>query len=292
MKKYFTLLLSAALSLTAFAQQKKVAVYVTGEQSGISKVLGDQLVAAFAKSGKYIAVERTNDFLSEISTEHNYQRSGAVSVNEISRLGVQFEAQYVCVADISELFGEKYISARLIDAESVEVINHSNATSKLDNMQELLKVADNIAKELTEKTVQEKAEEALSMQQAYAEKEKELKIMLDQGYIEIANLYVTISYSKVDWKHARKISSQCNVGGMKKWRIPTVSEFNVAYKGIRQYQLEQDYYPNIKGQLKSIDIFHEFWTSDHTHGEYGGCRYEDDDYRPRFSYLMLVHNIE
>ena len=42
MKKLLIILLSA-LSLTAVAQQKKVAVYVTGQQTGINKVLGDQL---------------------------------------------------------------------------------------------------------------------------------------------------------------------------------------------------------------------------------------------------------
>ena len=77
MKKYFTLLLIAVFSLTTMAQQKKVAVYVAGEQSGISKVLGDQLVAAFAKSGKYIAVERTSSFLAELGREQGYQRTGA-----------------------------------------------------------------------------------------------------------------------------------------------------------------------------------------------------------------------
>ena len=45
-----------AVSLTVSAQQKKVAVYMTGDETGVRKVLGDQLVAAFARSGKYIAV--------------------------------------------------------------------------------------------------------------------------------------------------------------------------------------------------------------------------------------------
>lgn len=71
MKKLLIILLSA-LSLTAVAQQKKVAVYVTGQQTGINKVLGDQLVAAFAKSGKYIAIERTASFLAELGKEQNY----------------------------------------------------------------------------------------------------------------------------------------------------------------------------------------------------------------------------
>ena len=48
MKKLLILLLSA-LSLTVFAQQKKVAVYVTGQESAINKVLGDKLVAGYKK---------------------------------------------------------------------------------------------------------------------------------------------------------------------------------------------------------------------------------------------------
>ena len=91
MKKLFIILLSV-LSLTAFAQQK-VAVYVTGQESGIKKVLGDQLVAAFAKSGKYMAIERTASFLAEMKREQNYQATGVVDDNELSRLGKQFGVQ-------------------------------------------------------------------------------------------------------------------------------------------------------------------------------------------------------
>ena len=102
MKKLFILLLST-ISLTAFAQQK-VAVYVTGKESGINKVLGDQLVAAFTKSGKYVAIERTASFLAELGKEQNYQRTGAVDDHELSRLGKQFGVQFVSVADVSDVF--------------------------------------------------------------------------------------------------------------------------------------------------------------------------------------------
>ena len=143
MKKLLFILLSA-LSLTAFAQQKKVAVYVTGQQTGINKVLGDQLVAAFAKSGKYIAIERTASFLAELGKEQNYQRTGAVDDNELSRLGKQFGVQLVCVADVSDVFGEKYVSARLIDVESetfktnrdeiIKIINRATKIHREDNL--------------------------------------------------------------------------------------------------------------------------------------------------------------
>ena len=146
MKRLLIILLSA-LSLTAFAQQK-VAVYVTGEQSGINKVLGDQLVAAFAKSGQYTAVERTASFLSELSKEQGYQRSGSVSDSEIARLGGQFGVNYVCVVDISDVFEKKYISARLIDVLTAEIVNTANESSQLNSMEELIRVSNVLKSQL------------------------------------------------------------------------------------------------------------------------------------------------
>lgn len=146
------------LSLThTFAQQKKVAVYVTGQQTDINKVLGDKLVEAFAKSGKYMAIERTSSFLAELSKEQNYQRTGAVDDNEVSRIGKQFGVQLVCVADISEAYGQKYVSARLIDVETAEIINATNMSSQLNSIEELKRVSNTIATELTTKTIQENA---------------------------------------------------------------------------------------------------------------------------------------
>ncbi len=292
MKKLFTIFVLSAIALTAFAQQKKVAVYVTGEQTGISKVLGDQLVAAFAKSGKYIAIERTTSFLAELGKEQTYQRTGAVDDNELSRIGKQFGVQLVCVADISDVFGEKYISTRLIDVESAEVINTSNATSKLESMQELLKVTDKLAKELTAKTVYERAEEALQKQQEYASKEKELKPMLDNGYIKVGNLYATITYSRVLWKKTGQIAKDCRIGDMTGWRLPTVTELNMVYQGIRQYQSEKEFYPNIADQLSKIDIHNQFFTSDKTYGTPGFERksitFNNEDYEDHF--VILVHD--
>ena len=54
MKKLLILLLSA-ISLTVYAQQKKVAVYVTGNDP-INSIMGDHLVDGIAHDGKYIAV--------------------------------------------------------------------------------------------------------------------------------------------------------------------------------------------------------------------------------------------
>ena len=203
MKKVLIILLSL-LSLTTFAQQKKVAVYVTGQESGINKVLGDQLVAGFAQSGKYIAIERTASFLAELGKEQNYQRTGAVDDNELSRLGKQFGVQLVCVADISDVFGQKYISARLIDVESAEVVNTSNTSSLLDSMDELLNVTNKLTKELTSKTVQEKAAEMADKLQLEEERKRQLQQMdsitkvQKEKDIEMLKKAMEVGYIQVD----------------------------------------------------------------------------------------------
>lgn len=181
--KQFLILLLSALSLTVYAQQKKVAVYVTGEQSSIAKVLGDQLVAGFAQSGKYIAIERTASFLAELGKEQNYQRSGAVNDNDIARLGVQFGVNYVCVADMSDVFGEKYISARLIDVETAVILNAHNVSGQMSSMDECLNMASEIASKLSGKTIaeQRKEEEELA-RQAHQTRQAQA---IAQGYVDL-----------------------------------------------------------------------------------------------------------
>ena len=137
MKKLLILLLSA-ISLTVYAQQKKVAVYVTGNDP-INDILGSRLVDGIARSGKYIAIERTASFLNELSKEQNYQTTGAVDDSEISRLGKQFGVDYVCVASTFDVWGsEKYISTRMIDVETAEVVVSSSSNGSIASSSQLI----------------------------------------------------------------------------------------------------------------------------------------------------------
>lgn len=274
MKKTLLILFST-FSLIAVAQQKKVAVYVTGKQTGINKVLGDQLVAAFAKSGKYIAIERTASFLAELSKEHSYQRSGAVSDRDIAQLGIQFGVNYVCVADISDVFGQKYVSARLIDVENAEVVKATNASSLLSSMDELLSLASTISAKFTGPTEQEKAQEVARQQVIKkrqeeeankTKKETELKKTLVQGYIKLGSLYVTSSVSKETWNEARNKLRDCRAGGWRDWRFPSDLEIarikNNLNKSIQgTYSIEAEYlYYNHSSYYSDIE-WKCFWTN-------------------------------
>lgn len=238
---------------------------MTGNDAGINKVLGDQLVAAFVKSGKYIAIERTVSFLAELSKEQNYQRTGAVDDNELSRLGKQFGVQLVCVADVSEVFGQKYVSARLIDVESAEVVNASNSANKsMNNMEELTAVANSLARELTSKTAQEKAAEAMALIKEQEETEKMLLEGFANGYIKCDGLYAIISYSKVRRTEVESIVKSCKVGGFTDWRRTTVTELNVVKQACRNYYANREYYTKISAdkmdQLKQIFDGDDFWV--------------------------------
>ncbi|MDR1973531.1 MAG: hypothetical protein LBQ31_02535 [Bacteroidales bacterium] len=125
MKKNILIMLALFCASMAFGQ-KKVAVYVAGgEEDGLSGFVGAYMVDAIVKSSDFLAVERTSDFISELTKEQSYQQSGAVNDDQISRLGQQFGVQYVCVVKIGAMGVNQYLSARLIDVETGTVIRSS-----------------------------------------------------------------------------------------------------------------------------------------------------------------------
>lgn len=237
--KIFLFIMLLAVSLTISAQQKKVAVYVTGEQSGAKKILADKLVEAITYSKKYKAIERTANFLAELKKEQKYQRTGEVDDNDISRLGKQFGVQFVCAVDVIEAFGQKYVTARLINVESAEIVTTGNANSELTTMEQLLECANSIALEVTGKTAQELADE-----EAQLAKEKELEkqewlrweqTMLQDfhnDYLVINNYMITRPFGYGyygTWKNVLTAQANCNAGGYTDWRIPNAYELKNIY---------------------------------------------------------------
>ena len=155
MKHSFLLLvfiLSFASPILSQNSKSKVAVYMTGEvENSYKKVIGSKLVSAITSRPEYAAVERTSDFLSALSSEYDYQISGEVRDSQIARLGQQFGVRYVLVADISELFQELFVSARLIDVETALIMASTEVNGKANTMQELNKISVDVATGLFQK---------------------------------------------------------------------------------------------------------------------------------------------
>lgn len=150
---FFIVIVLAMITSSVCAQtaKQKVAVYVTGDvESGYKKILGSKLTSGITHSDNYVAVERTTDFLAEITKEQDYQMSGAVSDNQIARLGQQFGVRYVLVADISELFESIFISARMIDVQTVQIINSTEISLAASSIEDLFSMAEQIVSEIVE----------------------------------------------------------------------------------------------------------------------------------------------
>ncbi len=154
MKKWFILVLFALIPISyALGQNngtKRVAIYVTGDvESGYKKVIGSKLVTGITRSDDYVAVERTADFLSELAREQDYQMSGAVSDSQIARIGQQLGVQYVLVADISEIFESIFISARMIDVQTAQILKSAEADRVINGLEDLTHCADSIVVKIT-----------------------------------------------------------------------------------------------------------------------------------------------
>jgi hypothetical protein len=123
----------------------KIAVYVTGGKSaGEDRALTAFILAALIKSGKYEAVERSDDFVTQIDRELETQYSGAVDDNQIRRLGIQAGVRFVCVADITPAFEAYQMSARIIDVETAKVVAIGVAGSDMESMDEMEILANDI----------------------------------------------------------------------------------------------------------------------------------------------------
>ena len=142
------------LASVMFAQET-VAVYVAvnekedaKEDKDAKKVFGAMFVEAIVKRGEYKAVERTTRFLELLSKETSYQQSGAVSDNQLSKIGKQMGADLVCAIDICNVSGEKFISARLISTETAEIFKACHINSDWGSLDELTAEATRLATEL------------------------------------------------------------------------------------------------------------------------------------------------
>jgi len=137
--KRFALLAAALCCAAAFAQDKPtIAVYVTGaEARGTNKALATRMLSALVNSGRYKAVERSEEFLNQLDAEHVRQRSGAVNDAQIRKLGNQFGVEFICIADITPALGSNQVSARIVNVESAEVVAMGDTDNPLKTLQEL-----------------------------------------------------------------------------------------------------------------------------------------------------------
>lgn len=138
LKSFGILLLSILLlSITLRAQEaKKIALLEPriGEGTNgismmeLSMVRGELRKAIVTHTG-FDAISRTD--IDQVVKEHDFQRSGMVSEDQIRRLGEMSGADYICVSTISKENNEFYIEAALINVETGQISNTASQYGEL-----------------------------------------------------------------------------------------------------------------------------------------------------------------
>ncbi|MBQ6882240.1 MAG: hypothetical protein IJN55_06710 [Alistipes sp.] len=144
----FLLLFVIPFGVKAQESPGKVAIYITGDiNQGYKKVFGSKIVSNISSTG-YVAVERTADFLSTLAREQDYQTSGVVSDSQIAKLGEQFGVHYVIAVDATVIFESIFISARMINVESAQIVASIECSGKVDSMESLMNLASEVSNSL------------------------------------------------------------------------------------------------------------------------------------------------
>ncbi|MBR4706124.1 MAG: hypothetical protein IKP02_11155 [Paludibacteraceae bacterium] len=137
MKKLLIILLSV-LALNAFAQTKKVAILEVVDREGKlnyghKMMLRSNLARAITNTAGYEAYDRTD--MDAIMSEHDFQRTGLVSDDQIRQLGQMTGVSLILVAE-GALIGNNsmFVSAKILNVETAKVEMMDNVTMGLETM--------------------------------------------------------------------------------------------------------------------------------------------------------------
>lgn len=209
------------LTLTLYSQ-KKVAVFDPKDESAtdMGDIIREVFSTALTNSSEYVPVERV--MIDQVLKENQYQLSGMVDDSEISELGKQMGADYVCVSIIKKMGMDFFITAKLVSVTTATV-----------ERQKYVKTANGDS-DLFEK-VEELSADLLSAS-LVANKETETSKVTKSDLPTIDLGYGTLIICRHDlpgtftWQEANDACSNLNEHGFDDWILPNKTELNLLYK--------------------------------------------------------------
>ena len=145
MNKSSLFLISLVLSL-AFAQEytsERLAVYVYGaNEAGINKSLSSKLLAAMSQSDLYSEIGDPVSFQDELAKNN---KSDLASIIQIAK---RYGSDYVCVVNITEVFGTHSITTRLVKIAGSHVVKTASTDRLLKSLEDITNVSNELARQL------------------------------------------------------------------------------------------------------------------------------------------------
>ncbi len=138
---------------SAYAQTKKVAVYVEGKIGNDDKsIVSSAVLARMSGNKEYAPFERNEAFIDALTCEQDYQLSGEVPEKEIREVGGRLGVDYVVAVNVVIKDNETcYMSARLINLETGAIVKTANQHRQYTDSSVLTALANNVAYRLLNK---------------------------------------------------------------------------------------------------------------------------------------------
>ncbi len=114
-----------------------IAVYVFGEEDpALNKAMATRLIIALNNSGRYEAADNYRELFDQTAAA---QKGGpaAVSFKQFRKLGEQSGVEYVCVAEITTVFGEKQVSGHILKVDATGIAGIGAADVPLRTLADL-----------------------------------------------------------------------------------------------------------------------------------------------------------
>jgi len=117
MKKVIIISVIALLSLTAMAQDQKVAVFDPAgtAENTIKEVIREEISSIIVNTSGFTVLER--QLINKVLEENKFQSGGLVDDTQISEIGKRMGANLVFVTSLSMIGTNYHISCKLIDVQ-------------------------------------------------------------------------------------------------------------------------------------------------------------------------------
>jgi len=149
----------ALCALAAGQGKPKIAVYVTGaEEPSANKAFATMVLGELVGDGKYQALERSDEF-QRLSTT-GLGQGGTLAYEQIRTLGVQFGADFLCIAEITPALGSNVISARIVDVRSSENVAVGNTNNPLKTLSDLSEASQRLVGTMSGKAAVQQAQKS------------------------------------------------------------------------------------------------------------------------------------
>lgn len=152
MKAKVFILILLAVSMTAMAQNKKVAILETVDREGnvpygVKLQLRSNLTYAISNTTGYEGYDRVD--MSQIMGEQDFQRTGFVSDDQIRQLGEMTGASSILVAEVAIFDNQNIIlTAKILNVETAGVENSTEPIIVSTDPESLQKATKKLASKL------------------------------------------------------------------------------------------------------------------------------------------------